>query len=183
MFVYYSWWIKDFLQKIHSLVHNSDFPLPDHVKSSFEQLKNDVKNSAVTAIDPSQTLIVETDASDNAIGATLTQNSRPVAFFSRSLKSNELKLHSVEKEAYAIAKALQEWKHFLIGTHFKLMTDQKSVVFMFNSNSKGKIKNDKIARWRVKFSNFKFDIVYRPGKENHSANTFSRINSHYAIPE
>ena len=126
-------------------MHNSDFPLPGHVKSSFEQLKNDVKNSAVTATDPLQTLIVETGASDYAIGAT--QNSRPVAFFSRSLKSNELKLHSVEKEAYAIVEVLQEWKHFLIGSRFKLMTDQKSVAFMFNSNSKGKIKNDKIARW------------------------------------
>ena len=144
MFAYYSRWIKDFSQKIHTLVRSSDFPLPDHLKSSFEQLKNDVKNSAVTAIDPSQTLIVETDASDYAIGATLTQNSRPVAFFSRSLKSNGLKLHSAEKEAYAIVEALRERKHFLIGTRFKLMTDQKSVAFMFNSNSKGKIKMTKL---------------------------------------
>ena len=33
----------------------------------------------------------------------------------------------------------------------------------------------KISRWRVELSQYKFDIVYRPGMENVAADTFSRI--------
>ena len=125
MFAYYSRWIKDFSNKICPLVKNTTFPIPKEVKSSFDTLKNALKDATLTAIDPTQPLIVETDASKYAIGATLTQNGRPVAFFSRTLKNHEIKLYSVEKEeAYAVVESLREWRHFLLGVHFKLMTDQ-----------------------------------------------------------
>ena len=47
---------------------------------------------------------------------------------------------SVEKEAQAIVEAVRYWRHFLTGKHFRLVTDQRSVAFMFNSSPKGKIK-------------------------------------------
>ena len=109
MFAYYSRWIKDFSNKIRPLVKNNTFPIPEEVKSAFDTLKNDLKDASLTAIDPTQTLIVETDASKFAIGATLTQNGRPVAFFSRTLKPHEVKLHPVKKEAFAIVESLQQW--------------------------------------------------------------------------
>ena len=46
---------------------------------------------------------------------------------------------------------------------------------MFDKKNKGKIKNDKIYRWRIELSCFSFDIVYRPGKHNIPANIFTRI--------
>ena len=181
MFAYYSRWIKDFSNKIRPLVKNTTFPVPEEVMTAFEILKNDLKDATLTAIDPTQTLIVETDASRFAIGATLTQNGRPVAFFSRTLKDHEIKLHPVEKEAFAIVESLRKWSHFLLGVHFKLMTDQRSVAFMFDYAGKGVIKNEKIARWRMELSNYKFDILYRPGRYNAPADAFSRINSCSAI--
>ena len=51
---------------------------------------------------------------------------------------------------------------------------------MFDQWHKGKIKNDKIMRWRVELSCYSFDIVYRPGKENVPSNAFSR-NSFAAV--
>ena len=48
---------------------------------------------------------------------------------------------------------------------------------MFDSTRKSKIKNVKIARWRLELSQYKFNISYRPGKENSAADTFSRIAS------
>ena len=48
---------------------------------------------------------------------------------------------------------------------------------MFDQKNHGKIKNDKIARWGLNLSNFKFDTVYRPGEENKAADAMSRINS------
>ena len=45
---------------------------------------------------------------------------------------------------------------------------------MFDQRHKGKIKNDKIMRWRVELSCYSYDIIYRPGKENIPPYTFSR---------
>ena len=78
--------------------------------------------------------------------ASLTQNGRPIPFFSRTLTSAEQKHSSVVKEACAIVEAIRKWRHLLLGKHFKLITDQKSVSFMFNPKRKNKIKNKKITK-------------------------------------
>ncbi len=52
---------------------------------------------------------------------------------------------------------------------------------MFDNKQKGKIKNDKIMRWRTELSCYRFDIVYRPGTENIPPDTLSRAFS-AAIP-
>ncbi|GFO16016.1 retrovirus-related pol polyprotein from transposon 17.6 [Plakobranchus ocellatus] len=129
-YYYYSSWIPKFSDKVQPLVKNNIFPLPQEVKESFELLKKEIEMAAVTTIDHESPLVVETDASDIAIAATLNQNGRPVAFFSRTLNQSERKHSSVEKEAYAIVEALRKWRHYLIGRHFQLVTDQKSVAFM-----------------------------------------------------
>ena len=75
----------------------------------------------------------------------------------------------------AIVEALRKWRHFLIGRHFLLTTDQQSVAFMFNQTHSSKIKNEKIERWRLELSCFRYDIVYRPGKHNIVADALSRV--------
>ena len=160
IFSYYGRWVKNFSTKILPLSHNTIFPLKSEAIESFESLKAEIAASVLTTFDPNVPLEVETDASDVAIGATLNQHGRPIAFFSRKLNTSESKLHSVEKEAYAIVEAIESWKHYLYGNQFKLITDQRSVSYMFDMKNRGKIKNDKIARWRIQPSNFKFDIIY-----------------------
>ncbi len=108
------------------------------------------------AVDEDTLFEVETDASDYAIAATLNQNGRPVAFFSRMLHGPEIGHASVEKEA------IRHWRHYLTGRKFTITTDQRSVAYMFDNKQKGKIKNDKIMRWRTELSCYRFDIVYRP---------------------
>ena len=121
-------------------------------------------------------LEVETDASDHAVAATLNQAGRPVAFFSRTLNKSEHHHPPVEKEACAIVEAVQKWRHYLYGRHFKLTTDQRSVAFLYDrKRAKSKIKNDKIMRWCTELSPYSYDIVYRPGPENLAADALSRV--------
>ena len=174
LFSYYSQWIQNFSHKVGPFVKADRFPLAPEALKAFELLKQDIVDSVVMSIDESVPFTVETDASNTAIAATLNQLGRPVAFFSRTLRGSELKHASVEKEAQAIIEAVRHWRHFLTGRHFQLITDQKSVSFMFNTKHHGKIKNEKIMRWRMELVCYDFDIIYKPGAENIPPDTLSR---------
>ena len=176
LFSYYSQWVPHFSDRIKPITSHKSFPLSQKASEAFEEMKNIIAKSVVSAIDETIPFEVETDASDVALAATLNQNGRPVAFFSRTLQGSELKQSAVEKEAQAIVESIRHWRHFLTGSHFKLKTDQKSVAYMFDQRQRGKIKNDKIMRWRIELSCYSFDIVYRPGRQNIPPDTFSRAN-------
>ena len=173
-FSYYAQWIPKFSETIYPLVHCKTFPLSHQALNAFSSIKNSIAGSVVAAIEENVTFVVETDASEHAIAATLNQGGRPVAFFSKTLSQCEQRHSSVEKEAYAIVEAIRKWRHFLIGKHFTLMTDQRSVAFMFNYKASGKVKNEKILRWRIELSCYSYDIVYRPGVKNSGPDTLSK---------
>ncbi|KAJ8881877.1 hypothetical protein PR048_018363 [Dryococelus australis] len=48
----------------------------------------------------------------------------------------ELQHSGVDKETYDTVKVLRSWRHYLIGKHFTLINEQKSVQFMFDNKQK-----------------------------------------------
>jgi len=174
LFSYYSKWIPKFSSKL-AHINSSSLPLNVAAKEAIRIMKNDISRAVLLRINPDLKFTVETDASDYAIGATLSQEGRPVAFFSRTLSPTERKYCSYEKEAYAIIESVKRWRHFLSCRHFALITDQRSVSFMFDVKHRNKIKNDKILRWRVELSPYSYDLIYRPGRLNQAADAFSRV--------
>ena len=171
LFAYYAQWISQYSDKIKPLITNDVFPLRRDVLACFMKLKSDLVNVSLGAIEENVPFVVETDASNVALSATLNQSGRPVAFYSRSSNKSELALSSVEKEVMAIVEAVRKWNHFLTGRCFRLVTDQRSVSFMYDSKNHGKIKNAKILRWRIELSQYQYEIVYRTGKLNSAADT------------
>jgi len=55
-------------------------------------------------------------------------------------------------KACAVIEAPHKWFQFLIGRHFTLITDQRSVAFMFDQKNRSKIKTTKLLVWRLKLS-------------------------------
>ena len=80
----------------------------------FEDLNLELANAAMQPIDENIPFVVETDASDFAISATLNQDGRPFAFHSRFLQASEQHQAPVEKEAQAIVEAIHHWIHFYL---------------------------------------------------------------------
>ena len=175
LFAYYSRWIQNFSDKIRPLV-KAELPLCSEGIHALEVLKNNIIHAVRTSIDENSPFCVETDTSDFCISGILSQNNRPVAFFSRTLNPSERQHHSVEKEAYAIVESIRSWHHYLANRHFTLITDQRSVSYMFNMQTKNKIKNEKILRWRLELMPYSYTIQHRPGKQNIPADTLSRVN-------
>ena len=65
--------------------------------------------------------VVECDASDVAMSATLNQGDKSAAFMSRTLQGSELHYPSIEKEAIAIIEAVRKWNHLFAKQHFTLI--------------------------------------------------------------
>ena len=60
----------------------------------------------------------------------------------------------------------KRWRSLIkASTHCHVITDQRSVAFLFNKRQVSKIKNEKIMRWRLELIDINLDISYRPGRE------------------
>ena len=66
---------------------------------------------------------IYTDGSSHQIGAVITQDNRPLAFFSRKLTKCQKKYSVTEIELLAIVELLKEFKGKLWGQKMKVYTD------------------------------------------------------------
>ena len=90
--------------------HCKSIPFDDNAVGAIKVFKDDLSSAALGVIDEKLSFVLETDASENAIFATLNQQDRPVAFFFRMLNTNERQHVSVEQEAWAIVEAFKKWQ-------------------------------------------------------------------------
>ncbi|KAL2230038.1 UNVERIFIED_CONTAM: Transposon Tf2-11 polyprotein [Sesamum indicum] len=118
----------------------------------------------------SKPFVVETNASDFALGGVLMQDGHPVAFESRKLKDVERRYSVHEKELLAVVHCLRLWRHYLLGSHFVVRTDNTAVSH-FMSQPK---LTSRQARWQELLSEFHFVLEYRAGSSNHVADALSR---------
>ena len=66
---------------------------------------------------------VHMDASDFAIEGVLMQDRHPIAFESHKLNDMERRYTMQENEMTAIVHCLCTWRHYLLGSHFIVKTD------------------------------------------------------------
>ena len=86
---------------------------------------------------------VDCDARGIAIGAIMSQEGRPVAYFSEKLNDEKRKYFVYDKEFYAIVQALKKWRQYLLPEEFVLYTDHQALQYL---NSQGKL-NQRHLKW------------------------------------
>ena len=110
----------------------------DACQNSFESLKKVVTTAPVLARwNPGDLLIVETDASNYALGTILStldpsdNQVHLIAFHLRTFTSPELNYDVHNKELLAIFEACKSWRHYLKGTPIPIdiITDYKNLEY------------------------------------------------------
>ena len=148
-------------------------------QTAFEQLKLALTTAPVLVLpDFAQPFEVVADACETppALGAVLLQRGHPVAFYSRKLSGPELNYSVSDIEMLAVIAALREWRCYLEGRDFTLITDHQPNTYLDETTNTHTLKRR--ARWLSESSGYNYTWVYKPGRLN-PADPLSRAPQHY----
>ncbi|XP_041940375.1 uncharacterized protein K02A2.6-like [Alosa sapidissima] len=176
------------VEPLRALLRGSEsFTWTPEAQKSFDTVKELIVNSpALSLFNPELPTVVTTDASDYGLGAVLTQmhpdgSEKTVAFASRTLTQAERKYSTVEKEALGCVWATEKWRTYLWGRHFTLRTDHSPLTTLLASKGQGRA-GMRIARWSSRLLSFTYDLQYKPGRENVTADCLSRLPLPHSEP-
>ena len=186
---YYRRFIREFAKlarPLHQLTKKDTlFIWTDAAQEAFETLKHRFVTAPILIYaNPKKQFIVETDASNFAIGCVLSQYGddnliHPVAFYSCKLSDTETRWPIHDKELYGIIVAFRQWRRYLRGTTEPVLvyTDHRNLQYFMSKN----LVNDRQIRWSMELSDYRFVINYRPGSSMGKADALSR-QAEYKLP-
>lgn len=177
---YYRKFVPNFAniaQPLNSLCKkNSKFEWNSDCQKSFEKLKECMITPPVLDypdLTEQNQFLLQTDASNNAIGAILSnKNGRPVAFASRTLNKAEKNYPVIEKELLAIVWSIKYFRPYLYGRKFKIRTDHKPLIYLFNMRD----PSSRLMKFRLALEEYNFEVEYVKGSDNAAADALSRIS-------
>ena len=152
------------------------FTWQDSQRHAFQTLKASLCNAPILAYSQlDQPFIVQTDASDLGLGAVLTQrdksgNERVISYASRAVSEREKAFSATEKAALAVIFALEQFRVYLLGVHFLLVTDHSALQWLHSIEPKGRIE-----RWVMQLQEYSFTVRHKPGKLHSNADSLSRL--------
>jgi hypothetical protein len=132
--------------------------------------------------DWNEPFVVHADACKHGLGATLTQKhadgtERVIMYASKSLTEVEQNYWTWELESYACVWAVTSvFKQYLLppyGRKFLMFTDNSAVSSIFDPAKQGGFSS-RVAHWKLRLSEYDYEIKHRPGSANILADTLSR---------
>ena len=148
---------------------------------AFQNIKDIVLGSeCLTTIDHNnmgnRKIFVTCDASDRRTGSCLSfgdtwETARPVVWDSVQLSAAEKNYPMHEKEMLTIVRALKKFCAELLGTHFTICTDHRTLECFKGQRDLSRRQ----ARWQEFLAEYDFEIRYVKGEENTVADALSRM--------
>ena len=142
---------------------------------AFKEVKRLVTTSPVLVYFRSdKPLVVQTDASQNGLGAVLLQENRPIAYASRTMTSAEKNYAQIEKEALSIVFGLEKFHIYTFGRHTLVQNDHKPI----ESITKKPLNKAprRLQNLLMRILNYDTTINWIPGKDVPIADLLSRLN-------
>jgi len=142
---------------------------------AFAVLKNRLTTAPILCYpNYKEKFILDTDASQEGIGAVLSQRQGDkevvIAYASRSLSKSERKYCVTRKELLSAVTFIHHFRPYLLGHQFLLRTDHGSLTWLQSF----KEPEGQLARWVEQLQEYNFEIVHRPGRRHANADAMSR---------
>lgn len=181
LFNYFRNFIPQFASKAAPIAEamGKTFKWDIKAKTAFENLKREIADYVDSLRIPNPNegkFAIETDASENGLGAALLykkfkgDNFEPVAFYSMRFDSAQKNYNISEKELLAGRKAMTKWAHYLLGRSFTWFTDNSCVKWAHRIKS----QKAKIAKWLAEIGDFDFETILKPSKNMVISDCLSR---------
>ena len=123
----------------------------------------------------SKPFVIHTDASHTQLGAVISQDEKPIAFYSRKLNSAQTRYTTTERELLSIVETLKEFRNILLGYPIVVYTDHKNLTCAhFNT--------ERVMRWRLILEEYGPELRYIKGEKNIVADALSRLDLDDSIP-
>ena len=157
------------------LERDATFNWSEECQAAFEKLKTALISAPVLSY-PRQDgkFILDTDASNEAIGAVLSQEQegeeRVILYYSRTLSRPERNYCVTRRELLAVIQGIHHCHHYLLGNKFLVRSDHGSLRWLLNFKS----PENQTARWLEFLSGYDFEIQHRPGVKHGNADGLSR---------
>ena len=148
------------------------------MEEAFCSLKHALCTRPVLSLpDLDRPFILQTDASAFGLGAALLQDfggphPRPIAYWSRKLKTAETRYATIERELLAIIEGVRKFSVYLYGSPFVLETDHMPLQYLKQYGPS--CKNGRLTRWSLFLQDYEFTIRYIKGETNVLADLLSR---------
>ena len=141
-------------------------------QTAFDTLKAALTSAPVLALpDFKLPFTVETDASAIGMGAVLSQQGHPIAFFSKPFSQKMLRASTYVRELCAITIAVRKWRQYLLGHSFTILTDHQSLKELMTQVVQTLEQHTYLAR----LMGYDYHIQYRLGSHNQAADALSRL--------
>ena len=146
-------------------------------QKAFETVIQKLTHSTTLAYpDVGRPFHVHTDASDSAIGATMSQEywkgeMRLLACMSKKLNAAECNYHAHEMEVLALVEALKHWRAYLWGVQVKAYTDSSFLHFLKTCE----LNSPRQVRWVSLINTYNVEIMHIHGTTNTAADSLSRL--------
>jgi len=161
---------------LHSMLgKGGKFKWTQEAQESFLRLKSALTNPPVLAMPQDEGgFILDTDASDTAIGAVLSQKQggmeRVIAYASRRLDRRETNYCVTRKELLAVVHFMKYFRQYLLGRTFVVRTDCSALTWLRRTPD----PVGQQARWLEVMEEYQFSIEHRSGVRHANADALSR---------
>lgn len=130
---------------------------------AFDEIKAKLTTTPILILpDFSCVFELHCDASKLGIGDVLSQNGRPVTYFSETLGGTRTRYNTYDVEFYAIVQAIRHWRHYLFHKEFILYTDHDGLKHL---GSQEKVSS-RHAGWISYLQQFTFVIRHQVGTQS-----------------
>lgn len=114
-------------------------------------------------------VLLQTDGDDSCLN--------PVCYMSKKTTKAQQKFHSYELEVLAIVKTLKKFRVYMLGLHFKIVTDCAA----FTKTLEKRELATRVARWTLLMDEYDYDIEHRTGSQLPHVDSLSRYPMCIAI--